>query len=74
MDSDGIEKEDQEGMVKKDIRNLTKVLTTDNLDPAIMFAKKRSIRSFAPDLERASGTGKDVADRLKRVPLPDPKE
>lgn len=77
MDADGEDQkaeEDQEILVKKDIRHLTQVLTPDNLKPDVMFAKKRGIRSCAPNLENGSGEGQGVADRLKRVPLPEPQE
>jgi hypothetical protein len=71
MDSDGIESEDPEGMVEIDIRHLTKILTPDDLDPALMFAKKRGIRSCTPSFDAAPGEGEKVADRLKRVPPPE---
>ena len=73
-DQDQKAQEDQEILVKKDIRHLTKVLTPDNLKPDVMFAKKRGIRSCAPSLETGSKEGQDVADRLKRVPPPEPQE
>jgi len=66
--------EEQEILVKKDIRHLTQVLTPDNLKPDVMFARKRGIRSCAPNLANGSAEGQGVADRLKRVPPPEPQE
>ncbi len=70
MDSDGIEREDQEGTVKKDIQHLIRILTCDDLNPDIMFAKKRGIRSYVPDFTAMAGEGQKVADQLKRIPVP----
>jgi hypothetical protein len=74
MDTDEDAQEDQEVLVRMDIRHLTQVLTPDNLRPDVMFAKKRGIRSCAPDLANGSEEGQGVADRLRRVPPPEPQE
>jgi hypothetical protein len=71
MDSAETDQEKQESLVKKDIRNLTRVLTPDNLNPEVMFAKKRGIRSCTPNLEPVAGEGQKIEDRLKRVPPPE---
>jgi hypothetical protein len=68
------EEEDQEILVEMDILHLTKVLTPDNLKPEEIFSKQRGIRSCTPCFETGSGTGHGVADRLKRVPPPEPQE
>jgi hypothetical protein len=67
------EEEDQEMLVEMDILHLTKVLTPDNLKPDEMFSKKRGIRSCTPSFENRPGEH-GVADRLKRVPPPEPRE
>lgn len=59
--------EDQELQVKKDLANLTRTLTSENLNPAVMFTKKRGIRSCTPELSH-NGT---VAERLRRVQPPE---
>jgi hypothetical protein len=74
MDSAETDQEKQECLVKKDIQNLTRVLTPDNLNPDVMFAKKRGIRSCTPNFGSASGEGKGISDRLKRVPPPESQE
>jgi hypothetical protein len=69
-----MEPDEEEILVEMDILHLTKVLTPDNLNPEEMFSKQRGIRSCTPCFETGSGTGQGVADRLKRVPLPEPQE
>lgn len=65
MESD----EARELQVKKDLDNLTRTLTSDNLNPAIMFTTARGIRSCTPDITPAAGSG-SVSERLKRVQMP----
>lgn len=38
----------QELQVKKDLANLIRTLTSDNLNPSVMFTKTRGIRSCTP--------------------------
>jgi hypothetical protein len=58
----------QELQVKKDLANLTRTLTSDNLNPAVMFTRTRGIRSCTPAIEPLeNGT---VSERLKRVQMP----
>ena len=59
--------EAQELQVKKDLANLTRTLTPDNLNPSVMFARKRGIRSCTPAIEK-SGI---VAEQLKKVQMPE---
>ena len=59
--------EAQELQVKKDLAHLTRTLTPDNLNPSIMFTKKRGIRSCTPAIEK-SGI---VAEQLKKVQMPE---
>jgi hypothetical protein len=66
MESD----EAQELQVKKDLANLTRTLTSDNLNPAVMFTKTRGIRSCTPTIEPALENG-NVSERLKRVQVPE---
>ena len=62
--------EDQELQVKKDLAHLTRTLTSDNLNPAVMFTKKRGIRSCTPAIAPATENG-TVTERLKRVQMPE---
>ena len=62
--------EDQELQVKKDLAHLTRTLTSENLNPAVMFTKKRGIRSCTPAIEPAPENG-TVSERLKRVQMPE---
>ncbi len=66
MESD----EDQELQVEKDLANLTRTLTSENLNPSVMFAKRRGIRSCTPDLE-PDHEERTVSERLKRVQIPE---
>lgn len=63
--------EDQELRVKKDLANLTRTLTSENLNPAVMFAKKRNIRSCTPAIRKDTEQGSSVSERLKRVQVPE---
>ena len=59
--------EAQELQVKKDLANLTRTLTSENLNPAVMFTKTRGIRSCTPAIEQNS----TVSERLKKVQVPE---
>jgi hypothetical protein len=61
--------EEQELQVKKDLDTLTRTLTSENLNPAVMFTKKRGIRSCTPAIEPEKENG-TVSERLKRVQVP----
>ena len=63
------EPDEQDLQVKKDLAHLTRTLTSENLNPDIMFAKKRGIRSIAPVFGPA-GNG-SVSERLRRVHPPE---
>jgi hypothetical protein len=63
--------EEQELQVKKDLAHLTRTLTPENLNPAIMFTKKRNIRSCTPDIRKDTEQGSSVSERLKRVQVPE---
>lgn len=62
--------EAQECQVKKDLANLTRTLTSENLNPAEMFSKKRNIRSCTP-VKEPKQEGGTVSERLKRVQVPE---
>ena len=62
--------EAQELQVKKDLANLTRTLTSDNLNPAVMFTRNRGIRSCTPAIEQMHENG-TVTERLKRVQMPE---
>jgi hypothetical protein len=65
MESD----EARELQVKKDLANLTRTLTSENLNPAKMFDAARGIRSCTPAITPATENG-TVSERLKRVRIP----
>jgi hypothetical protein len=62
--------DDQEIQVKRDLANLTRALTPENIDAAVMFAKNRGIRSCTPPFGTTSKSSVSVSERLKRAPLP----
>ena len=62
-----MESEEQEQQVKKDLQNLTRTLTGDNLNPDEMFSKKRGIRSCTPPFKSTHEKGHSVSERLKRI-------
>jgi hypothetical protein len=62
--------EAQELQVEKDLANLTRTLTSKNLNPSVMFTTKRGIRSCTPAIEPAPEDG-TVSERLKRVQMPE---
>jgi hypothetical protein len=64
------EDEAQKLQVKKDLANLTRTLTSENLNPSVMFTKKRGIRSCTPSIKTAVEYG-TVSERLKRVQIPE---
>jgi len=66
-----MERKEQEFQVKKDLHNLTRTLTGDNLNPDEMFSQKRGIRSCTPPFKNAHDTGQSVSEQLKRVKLPE---
>lgn len=61
--------EAQEQQVKKDLANLTRTLTSENLNPAEMFSKERNIRSCTPVNPKQDESV--VPERLKRVQVPE---
>jgi hypothetical protein len=65
MESD----EAQEIRVKMDLANLARILTSDNLNPSVMFTENRGIRSCTPTIEPALDDGA-VSERLRMVQLP----
>ena len=66
-----MEQKEQEQQVKKDLQNLTRRLTGDDLNPDEMFSEKRGIRSCTPPFKSAHETGQSVRERLKRVQTPE---
>jgi len=62
--------EDQELAVRNDIENLTRALKKDDLNPEIMFARSRGIRSCTPVFGTTSKSSVSVSERLKRVRMP----
>jgi len=64
------EDEDQDLQVEKDLANLTRTLTSENLNPSVMFTKKRGIRSCTPAIESALDES-TLTERLKKVQMPE---
>ena len=62
--------DDQEIQVKRDLANLTRALTPDNLNADVMFAKSRGIRAVTPRLGTTSKSSVSVSEQLKRVQMP----
>ena len=62
--------EDQELAVRKDLANLTRSLNKENLNPEIMFARARGIRSCTPRFGTTSKSSVSVAEQLRRVRIP----
>ena len=65
------EEQEQELRVKKDLAHLTRTLTRENLDPGVMFTKKRNIRSCTPAIRKDTEPETSVKERLKRVQVPE---
>jgi len=63
--------EEQEQQVKKDLQNLNRTLTGDNLNTDEMFSQKRGIRSCTPPFKSAKENCHSVSERLKRAQLPE---
>ena len=61
--------DEQDIQVKKDLANLTRTLTAENLNPAVMFAFNRGIRSCTPPFETASAAFTMVSERLRRIQI-----
>ena len=61
--------DEQDLQVKKDLANLTRALTAENLNPVVMFSACRGIRSCMPPFETAPAAISMVSDRLKRIPV-----
>ena len=62
--------EDQELAVRKDLDNLARSLKPDNLNPDMMFARARGIRSCTPAFGTTSKSSVSVAEQLRRVRAP----
>jgi len=62
--------DDQELAVRKDLANLTRSLNKDNLNPEIMFARSRGIRSCTPQFGTTSKSSVSVSEQLRRVRIP----
>jgi hypothetical protein len=62
--------DDQELQVQRDLANLTRALTPDNINPELMFAKSRGIRACTPRLGTTSKSSVSVSEQLKRIPMP----
>jgi hypothetical protein len=65
---DGVD--DQETQVRRDLANLTRALTPDNINADLMFAKTRGIRSCTPPFGTTSKSSVSVSEQLKRVQMP----
>jgi len=61
--------EDEELQVENDIRHLTNTLTSRDLDPSVIFSRKRNIRSCRR-MATLISTGSFI-ERLNRVPIPE---
>jgi hypothetical protein len=62
--------DDQELQVKRDLANLTRTLTPENINTDLMFARTRGIRAVTPPFGTTSKSSVSVSERLKRVQLP----
>lgn len=62
--------EEQDLTIKRDLANLTRALKKDDLDPAVMFARARGIRSVTPQFGTTSKSSVSVIEQLKRVKTP----
>jgi hypothetical protein len=62
--------DDQEIQVKRDLANLTRALTPDNLNADLMFAKARGIRACTPLFGTTSKSSVSVSEQLRRAPVP----
>jgi hypothetical protein len=62
--------DDQELQVKRDIANLTRALTPDNLKAELMFATSRGIRAVTPRFGTTSKSSVSVTEQLRRVQMP----
>jgi hypothetical protein len=62
--------EDQENQVRRDLANLSRALTPDNLNADLMFARSRGIRACTPLFGTTSKSSVSVSERLKRARLP----
>jgi hypothetical protein len=62
--------DDQELRVKRDLANLSRTLTPDNLNADLMFAKSRGIRACTPRFGTTSKSSVSVSEQLKRVQMP----
>lgn len=62
--------EDPEIQVRKDLANLTRALKADDLNPEIMFARTRGIRSVTPAFGTTSKSSVSVSEQLRRVRMP----
>ena len=61
----------QELQVKKDLAHLIRTLTSENLNPAVMFTKQRNIRSCTPVIDQRLEGSSTVSERLKRIRVPE---
>ena len=66
-----MELKEQELQVKKDLHNLIRILTGDNLNPDEMFSENRGVRSCTPPFKSTKENGHSISERLKRAPLPE---
>ena len=62
--------DDQEIQVKRDLANLTRALTPDNLNADLMFAKTRGIRACTPLFGTTSKSSVSVSEQLRRAQIP----
>jgi hypothetical protein len=63
--------DDQDIQVRKDLANLTRALKKDDLNPELMFARARGIRSCTPPFGTTSKSSVSVSEQLKRVRAPE---
>lgn len=62
--------DDQDIRIRRDLANLTRTLKKDDLNPDVMFAGSRGIRSCTPQFGTTSKSSVSVSERLKRVRMP----
>jgi hypothetical protein len=62
--------DDQDVQVRRDLANLSRALTRENINTDLMFARTRGIRSCTPQFGTTSKSSISVSEQLKRARLP----
>ncbi len=62
--------EEQEIQVRRDLANLSRALTRENINTDLMFARTRGIRSCTPTFGTTSKSSVSVSEQLRRIRMP----